>query len=252
MQFTIEDQGSMNQSSCPYATASITVSKPEKPTLVKLAKRCLQTLFMVGILPRLATMLLMKLIVGTDAFRYASESIARITGLRGVFQRQAFYRCTLATCGRDIYFGWGSVFSMAEAEVGDRAYIGRFCSIGFARIGEEVMLADHVQILSGGQEHNRSIEGRSMHSQDQTYRQICIGSGAWIGAGTIVMADVGAGAIVGAGAVVSRPIPAGSIAVGVPARVIESTMGRDSKRTQSAEAIRPTKSATNNSAWRVS
>ncbi len=43
-----------------------------------------------------------------------------------------------------------------------------------------------------------------MHDQDQTYRCVCIGRGAWIGAGAIIMADVGEKAIIGAGAVVTR------------------------------------------------
>jgi acetyltransferase-like isoleucine patch superfamily enzyme len=185
------------------------------------AKRLVQALFGIWVLPRLSTLVLLRMVTRDDAFRYSSESIARIPGLRGVYQRQAFYRRTLNRCGHDVYFGWESVFSMTEAAVGDRAYIGRFCSIGYAEIGDEVMLADHVQILSGGQEHGRSDTNISMHDQDQTYRCVCIGQGAWIGAGAIIMADVGEKAIIGAGAVVTRAIPANCIAVGVPARVIK-------------------------------
>ena len=35
-----------------------------------------------------------------------------------------------------------SVFLMAEAELGERVYVGRFCSIGFAKLDDEVMLED--------------------------------------------------------------------------------------------------------------
>jgi len=201
--------------------ASIRISKSVRSGCHMYAKRFVQALFGIWVLPRLATLVLVRMIFRDDAFRYSSESIARIPGLRGVYQRQAFYRRTLSRCGRDVYFGWESVFSMTEAAVGDRAYIGRFCSIGYTEIGAEVMLADHVQILSGGQEHGRSDTNISMHDQDQTYRCVCIGRGAWIGAGAIIMADVGENTIIGAGAVVTRAIPANCIAVGVPARVIE-------------------------------
>lgn len=162
--------------------------------------------------------------LGSRAFSAASESIARVPGMRGVYFRQAFYRRTLSHCGQDTYFGWMSVFSMTEAKVGDRAYIGRFCSIGFADIGDDVMLADGVQILSGGREHaTRGDAHETMREQSQTYQQLRIGRGAWIGAGAIIMADIGEHAVIGAGAVVNRPIPAGTLAVGVPARVVQRT-----------------------------
>ena len=110
---------------------------------------------------------------------------------------------------------------MSEAEVADRAYIGKSCSVGFARIGEEVMIADQVQILSGGKEHGHAEDDRTMHEQGQTFERVTIGRGAWIGTGAIVMADVGEGAIIGAGAVVNKPIPPRCVAVGVPARVVK-------------------------------
>jgi acetyltransferase-like isoleucine patch superfamily enzyme len=115
-----------------------------------------------------------------------------------------------------------SVFSMPEAEVGDRVYIGRFCSLGFAQVEDEVMLADRVQILSGGREHSRSDAAATMQSQEQVYERVRIGKGAWIGTGAVVMADVGEHSIIGAGAVVNKSVPPYSVAVGVPARVVKS------------------------------
>jgi acetyltransferase-like isoleucine patch superfamily enzyme len=111
---------------------------------------------------------------------------------------------------------------MPEAKVGNRVYIGRYCSIGFADIADDVMLADGVQILSGGHEHStESAEGKTMRQQTQTYQRLSIGPGAWIGAGAVIMADVGEDSIVGAGAVVNRSIPAHCVAAGVPARVVK-------------------------------
>lgn len=108
---------------------------------------------------------------------------------------------------------------MTEARVGDRVYLGRHCSIGFAVIEDEAMLADGVQILSGGHEHAEAADPtQTRQATIQRYEQIRIGRGAWIGAGAIVMADVGANAVIGAGAVVTRPIPSDCVAMGVPAR----------------------------------
>jgi acetyltransferase-like isoleucine patch superfamily enzyme len=193
-------------------------------------KRGVQWLAMLCVTVRLLTYRAWYLILGSRAFSAASESIARIPGMRGVYLRQAFYRQTLARCGRDVYFGWQSVFSMPEATVGQGAYIGRFCSIGFADIGDEVMLADGVQILSGGHEHGTQRAGReTMRDQAQCFQRVRIGRGAWIGARAVVMADVGEHTIVGAGAVVNRPLPDGCVAVGVPARVVKSSADRNSE-----------------------
>jgi acetyltransferase-like isoleucine patch superfamily enzyme len=201
---------------------AVEVATPRRSSAAMFAKRSVQGLFGLLGLPRYLCYAVANRAMGRRAFLASSESIARIPGLRGVYSRQAFYRRTLAACGQDVSFGWLSVFSMPEASVGDRVYIGRFCSIGFAEIGDEVMLADHVQVLSGGNEHGSARDGKTMHEQTQTYRCVRIGRGAWIGAGAVVMADVGEGAIVGAGAVVTRPIPDRTLAAGVPARVIRS------------------------------
>jgi acetyltransferase-like isoleucine patch superfamily enzyme len=206
----------------PRSPEVVRCEAPHRSTAFRVLKRCVQAAFTVVALPRLMSYFACRRLLGRRAFGAFSESMALVPGLRGVYLRQAFYRQTLAHCGQDVYFGWQSVFSMPEARVGERAYIGRFCSIGFADIGDEAMLADHVQILSGGHEHSRASAIQSMQSQDQCFRHVRIGTGAWIGAGAIVMADVGEHAIVGAGAVVNQPIPANSVAVGVPARVVKN------------------------------
>jgi len=190
--------------------------------LFVVAKRVVQALFVIVALPRCACFWLGNALLGPRAFMAASESIARIPGIRGVLIRQAFYGRVLAHCGKDVYFGWLSVFSMTEARIGDRAYIGKYCSLGFADLEDEVMLADGAQILSGGHEHNRHDTKVSMQSQAQTYHRVRIGRGSWIGAGAIVMADVGEHSIVGAGAVVTKPLPAFSVAIGVPARIVRT------------------------------
>lgn len=191
-------------------------------TLRLVAKRSIQRCFWLIVSPSLLRYWLARLLLGSRAFGASSEAIARIPGLWGVFSRQAFYRFTLAHCGQDVYFGWNSAFSMTEARVGDRVYIGRFCSLGFADIEREVMLADGVQILSGGREHSRVDPGAPMQSQPQAYQRVRIGRNSWIGAGAVIMADIGENCIIGAGAVVNKPIPPFTVAVGVPARVVKS------------------------------
>jgi acetyltransferase-like isoleucine patch superfamily enzyme len=204
---------------------TIQVAVPSRGPAFIAVKRAVQHGFLLAALPRLICYWIARRVIGRRALTSSAESIARIPGQRGILLRQAFYRCLLSQCGRDFCIGWGSVFSMTEAHIGERAYIGRYCSIGFAAIGEEAMLADGVQVLSGGREHDRDHSGTALSQQGQTYTQVHIGKGAWIGAGAIVMADVGDHAIIGAGAVVNRPVPAGAIAVGIPAKVVKWRRG---------------------------
>lgn len=152
------------------------------------------------------------------AFSLASEKLAVRGGQMGVYVRQAFYRYTTAGVGRDVCFGFMAVFSKPAVRIGHRVYIGRFCSIGWADIRDDAMLADGVQVLSGRHQHGATPRrGRWLRDNVQTFRKVTIGRGAWIGAGAVVMADVGEGAVVAAGAVVVKPVPAFARVGGVPA-----------------------------------
>jgi len=155
------------------------------------------------------------------ALTWTSESISLIPSPCGVYIRQAFYRCVLRSVGDDVYFGFMSLFSKPRAVIGHRVYIGRFCTIGYAQISDDVMIADGVQLLSGRYQHGRrQVNGQPLRDNKQEFKRIAIGRGAWIGAGAIIMADVGDDAIVGAGAVVIKPVAPGAKVVGVPAKPI--------------------------------
>ena len=205
----------------PEATGStITVDHAARTPFQIAIKRSIQFMFRIWVLPRLVAYRLSEKLIGDRAMLGASESISRTPGLWGVYCRQAFYRATLSECGNDVFFGWQSTFSMRQARIGERVYIGRRCSLGFATVGNDVMLADGVQILSGGNEHQLAGEGEVHVEQAQQFSRVSIGNGAWLGTNSIIMADVGADAVVGAGAVVTRPVGARTIVAGIPAREI--------------------------------
>lgn len=208
----------------PDTSDVVVVEAPQRSTLAMTVKRIIQTAYSWWVSPLLLSYRLNQPIWGKDrAFLAASEKIGMKAGMHGVYCRQAFYRATLASCGQDAYFGWGCLFAMPAAKVGHRAYLGRRCGIGFADIGDDVMLADGVQILSGGREHRRSENSNESHQdQPQEFRKVTIGHGAWIGTNAVIMADIGPGSIIGAGAVVTKPIPPRCVAVGIPAKVIKS------------------------------
>lgn len=204
------------------ASADVVVSKPRtRSGFARVVKLLAQKLALALVSWRLLLYWISWLLVGKEtAFAAASESISRIPGLRGVYLRQAFYRSTLATCGKDVYFGWQTVFSKTGARLGDSVYLGRRCSLGLVDLGTDTMLSDGVQVLSGRRQHGTEGEGDTPYvEQPRTFSRICVGPNAWIGTHAIIMADVGYSTIVGAGAVVIEPIPESCLAVGVPAKV---------------------------------
>jgi len=168
-------------------------------------------------LPLLVRYALLKRVLGRDrALSLTSESAARRAGLLGLYTRQAYYHRALEHCGRDVHFGYQTLFSKPTAQIGDRVYIGRFCTVGDVHIGVDTRIADGVQLLSGRHHHGSAQQGVELgHNTHQTIR---IGKGVWIGANAVVMADVGDGAIVGAGAVVTRTVAPGEAVGGVPAK----------------------------------
>ncbi|MFP4145330.1 MAG: acyltransferase [Phycisphaeraceae bacterium] len=186
------------------------------------AKSLLHRIAWLRALPhRLRYALAARLLGPERALSGVSERLAKLPGITGVHVRQAFYAASLAETGRDVHFGYLSLLSKPGARIGDGVYIGRLCTIGWATIGEEAMLADGVQVLSGRHHHAGPGEVQPEPGAHRLMiREVRIGRRAWIGANAVIMADVGDGAVVGAGAVVVRPVPAGARVGGVPARML--------------------------------
>jgi acetyltransferase-like isoleucine patch superfamily enzyme len=107
--------------------------------------------------------------------------------------------------------------------IGDRCLIGRGSGIvahESVEIGDDVFTGHHVYITDA----NHGYEDRtlSIGKQFAPTRPVRVGSGSWLGHGTVVLpgADIGRNVAVGAGSVVTGPLPDFSVAVGNPARVI--------------------------------
>jgi len=186
-----------------------------------LAKRFVIFLSSMGVSPIVVLVRLHKYLFKSDnLFASFGQTLALVPGKLGSYLRCAYYRFTLKRFSGEGFIGFGSHFPHSSAEVGDGVYIGAYCIIGNASIGEGSLLASRVSILSGAHQH--SIEGRGIEGEQNNnyYRRTEIGKGCWVGEGSVVMADVGDFSVVGAGSVVTRTIPEGVIAAGNPARVI--------------------------------
>lgn len=161
------------------------------------------------------------LVMGADrALEGSTQFWAIVPGLSGQYLRRAFLCQSLSYCARSATIEFGTLFSSASASIGERAYVGPRCHLGWALIEDDVLIAAGVHIPSGAHTHGMSDVSMAMRDQPSSKSPVRIGAGAWIGSAAVVMADVGKDAVVGAGAVVTRPIADRVIAGGVPARVL--------------------------------
>ncbi len=149
-----------------------------------------------------------------------SQLVGLVPGVLGGFLRRAVYRLTLRRCGAGVSVGFGTIIATADVEIGDGVYIGPFCNIGHAAIGDDTLLGSNVTLLGGTRQHGIARLDIPIRHQPGEYRRISVGRDVWIGNGAIVADDVGDQSVIGAGAVVTKPIPGRSVAVGNPARVI--------------------------------
>lgn len=179
-------------------------------------------LAVVFVSPLIITERVARALARKDVFFVAhAELLSLLPGKTGCFLRNAYYRFTLRRCSIDSQICFGTYFSnCSKAEIGTNVYIGTRCLIGIATIGDGVLIADHVQILSGAHQH-ASMDPTSA-ARVSEFSPVRIGRETWIGAGAIIMADVGERCVIGAGSVVTRPIPDLSVAVGNPAKVIRA------------------------------
>lgn len=154
------------------------------------------------------------------AFHGASQRVSLWPGIVGEYRRREFYRLTLDECSDDCCLSFGTVFSKRHARIGRRVYVGTHCNLGLVTLGDDVLLASGVDVLSGSGQHRFEDPDRPVREQGGAFKRVSIGFDTWIGNRTVVMADVGARCVVGAGSIVTGPLPDRSVAVGVPARIV--------------------------------
>ena len=185
-------------------------------------KAALHGLAVVAVTPSVISWWLRARLMGPDrAIEGSTQAWALVPGLPGQYLRRAFLSRTLKSCARTATIEFGTIFSSASASIGDRAYIGPRCHLGWALIDDDALLAAGVHVPSGSKTHGIDDVTIAIRDQPTTKSPIRIGRGSWIGSAAVVMADVGRDAVIAAGAVVTQPVPDLTIAGGVPARVLK-------------------------------
>jgi acetyltransferase-like isoleucine patch superfamily enzyme len=190
-------------------------------------KAALHGLAIVAVTPSVLSWWLRARIMGPDrALEGSTQAWALVPGLIGQYLRRAFLSCVLRSCARTAIIEFGTLFSSASASIGDRAYIGPRCHLGWAVIGDNALLAAGVHVPSGANTHGIDDLLTPIRDQRTQKTPVRIGNGSWIGSAAVVMADVGRDSVIAAGAVVTQPIPEMTIAGGVPARVLRHRNSR--------------------------
>ena len=156
------------------------------------------------------------------SFETASKGLSLIPGLGGMWMRRVWYKATLSHCGENLYVDFLGAIRTPKTSIGNNVYIGHSCWIGWADIGDDVMLGGHIVVLSGARQHEFKRTDVPIRLQEGHPVQVKIGRDVWVGNGSIIAADVSEGSVVGLGSVVTKTHPPYSIIVGVPARVVRS------------------------------
>lgn len=197
----------------------------------ELLKRIVHGLAWIAVTPSVCSYHVRSAVLGRDrALEGSTQAWALMPGLFGQYLRRAFLSRTLRWCARTATIEFGTLFSSASASIGERAYIGPRCHLGWAVIEDDVLLAAGVHVPSGSRTHGIDELSIPIRDQPTVKTAVRIGRGSWIGSAAIVMADVGRDTIVAAGAVVTRPLPDATVAGGVPARVLRQRDPRFEER----------------------
>jgi acetyltransferase-like isoleucine patch superfamily enzyme len=127
--------------------------------------------------------------------------------------------------GRRVFLGRNTILACKDGDIvlEDGVNVSYQCAVFSAssvRIGADTLLAAYCYVVGGGHAFDRTDV--PVIRQGRPSKGIDIGTGAWLGAGALILDGVSVGhdAVVGAHAVVTLDVPPFAVAAGAPARVV--------------------------------
>lgn len=153
-----------------------------------------------------------------------------IKSLRQIFLKFLASPFKTISSGNGVIFSPGcKILSPKFISLGDRVFLGRDVLISTSQsgcspinIGNDVMLAQRVQIIGGN--HSFARLDITMNAQGEGRQgEIIIESDVWVGAGAIILTGVviGKGSVIAAGSLVNKDVKPYSIVGGTPAKLIK-------------------------------
>lgn len=147
--------------------------------------------------------------------------LSLVNGYYGRILRRKYYSSTLLKCGSNLDVHFGAYICYPTVEVGDNVVIEEYCVVSNCSLGNDVILAARVSIMSGAHHHDVADVSTIFRNSKSFARKVVVGDNVWIGTHAVVMSDIGGHCAIGAGAVVTREIDVFSVALGVPAKVVK-------------------------------
>ena len=177
----------------------------------------------IAVSPSILLTRLEELITGKRAgiiFGWTREILSICPTLLGEMMRLGYYWAVCSKVSPDASFQFGSMLARQDTVIGAGTVVGAYSIIGYADIGEKVLIGPRVSVISGKYLHGRPDERAEGKNTLREREIISIGSNSWIGQDAILMASVGENCTVGAGSVVYKMVPNNTTVLGNPARKV--------------------------------
>jgi maltose O-acetyltransferase len=176
----------------------------QPPTVLAQAKRILASLLYYGFARHLP--------ISTRPYALGARAI-----------RGALARWMLSTCGTNVNVEHGADFGSGRSvSLGSNSGLGIDCKLsGSVTIGANVMMGPRVMFFAT-RHGTSSMNTPMIQQQSPGELPIVVEDDVWIGAGSIILPGrrIGTGAIIGAGSVVSKDVDPYTVVGGNPIRLI--------------------------------